>query len=69
MMPEHIAKAHLRGDIHWHDLDYTPLSPMTNCCLIDFKDMLTNGFKIGNAYMTSPNSINVADTSSYANYY
>ena len=60
MMPEHIAKAHLRGDIHWHDLDYTPLSPMTNCCLIDFKDMLTNGFKIGNAYMTSPNSINVA---------
>ncbi|MCT7689257.1 MAG: ATP cone domain-containing protein, partial [Lactobacillus crispatus] len=37
MMPEHIAKAHLRGDIHWHDLDYTPLSPMTNCCLIDFK--------------------------------
>ena len=60
MMPQHIAKAHLRGDIHWHDLDYTPLSPMTNCCLIDFKDMLTNGFKIGNAYMTSPNSINVA---------
>src|SRR5699024_6259354 len=49
MMPQHIAKAHLRGDIHWHDLDYTPLSPMTNCCLIDFKDMLTNGFKIGNA--------------------
>ena len=40
MMPEHIAKAHLRGDIHWHDLDYTPLSPMSNCCLIDFKEML-----------------------------
>lgn len=60
MMPEHIAKAHLRGDIHWHDLDYTPLSPMTNCCLIDFKEMLTNGFKVGNAFMTSPNSIGVA---------
>ena len=60
MMPEHIAKAHLRGDIHWHDLDYTPLSPMSNCCLIDFKEMLTNGFKIGNAYMESPNSIGVA---------
>ena len=29
MMPQHIAKAHLRGDIHWHDLDYTPLSPKT----------------------------------------
>lgn len=60
MMPEHIAKAHLRGDIHWHDLDYTPLSPMSNCCLIDFKEMLINGFKIGNAYMESPNSIGVA---------
>lgn len=60
MMPLHLAKAHLRGDIHWHDLDYTPLSPMTNCCLIDFKEMLTHGFKIGNAMMTSPNSINVA---------
>ncbi len=59
MMPEHIAKAHLRGDIHWHDLDYTPLSPMSNCCLIDFKEMLTNGFKIGNAYMENPNSIGV----------
>ena len=60
MMPEHIAKAHLRGDIPWHDLDYTPLSPMSNCCLIDFKEMLTNGFKIGNAFMESPNSIGVA---------
>ncbi|TSO25659.1 anaerobic ribonucleoside-triphosphate reductase [Lactobacillus sp. LL6] len=60
MMPQHIAKAHLRGDIHWHDLDYTPLSPMSNCCLIDFKELLTNGFKIGNAYMESPKSIGVA---------
>ena len=44
MMPEHIAtRAQLRGDIHWHDLDYTPLSPLTNCCLIDFKEMLGHG--------------------------
>ena len=60
MMPEHIAKAHLRGDIHYHDLDYTPWSPMTNCCLIDFKEMLTNGFKIGNAEVESPHSIQTA---------
>ena len=60
MMPEHVAKAHLRGDIHWHDLDYTPWSPMTNCCLIDFKEMLTNGFKIGNAEVESPKSIQTA---------
>ena len=60
MMPQHIAKAHLRGDIHWHDLDYTPLSPMSNCCLIDFKELLNNGFKIGNASMETPKSIGVA---------
>ncbi|SEM43359.1 ribonucleoside-triphosphate reductase class III catalytic subunit [Ligilactobacillus sp. WC1T17] len=60
MMPEHVAKAHLRGEIHYHDLDYTPWSPMTNCCLIDFKEMLTNGFKIGNAEVESPHSIQTA---------
>lgn len=60
MMPEHVAKAHLRGDIHYHDLDYTPWSPMTNCCLIDFKEMLTKGFKIGNAEVESPRSIQTA---------
>ena len=60
MMPKHVAKAHLRGDIHYHDLDYTPWSPMTNCCLIDFKEMLTNGFKIGNAEVESPHSIQTA---------
>src|SRR5699024_7471776 len=59
-MPEHVAKAHLRGDLHYHDLDYTPWSPMTNCCLIDFKEMLTNGFKIGNAEVESPHSIQTA---------
>lgn len=60
MMPEHIAKAHLRGDIHWHDLDYTPMTPLTNCCLIDFKEMLSHGFTIGNATVESPNSIQTA---------
>ena len=60
LMPQHIAKAHLRGDIHWHDLDYTPLSPMSNCCLIDFDYMLNHGFKIGNAFVEVPNSIRVA---------
>ena len=60
LMPEHVAKAHLRGDIHYHDLDYTPWSPMTNCCLIDFREMLTNGFKIGNAEVESPHSIQTA---------
>ena len=33
---------------------------MTNCCLIDFKGMLNNGFKIGNADVESPKSIQTA---------
>lgn len=60
MLPPLVAKAHLRGDIHWHDLDYSPVLPETNCCLPDFKDMLANGFKIGNAKLASPKSIQVA---------
>lgn len=60
MMPKVVAKAHLRGDIHWHDLDYSPVTPETNCCLIDFDEMLKNGFKIGNAWVDSPRSIQTA---------
>ncbi|MHC5269785.1 anaerobic ribonucleoside-triphosphate reductase [Enterococcus sp. LJL98] len=60
MLPPHVANAHQKGDIHYHDLDYHPYSPMTNCCLIDFKGMLNNGFKIGNAEVESPKSIQTA---------
>ncbi|MBO1305077.1 anaerobic ribonucleoside-triphosphate reductase [Enterococcus sp. 669A] len=60
MLPPHVANAHQKGDIHYHDLDYHPYTPMTNCCLIDFKGMLNNGFKIGNADVESPKSIQTA---------
>lgn len=60
LLPPHIANAHQKGDIHYHDLDYHPYTPMTNCCLIDFKGMLNNGFKIGNAEVESPKSIQTA---------
>jgi len=60
MLPPHVANAHQKGDIHYHDLDYHPYTPMTNCCLIDFKGMLHNGFKIGNAEVESPKSIQTA---------
>ena len=62
MLPPAVANAHLRGDIHWHDLDYTPYMAETNCCLIDFKEMLTNGFCIGNAEVEAAHSIQVAVT-------
>lgn len=60
MLPTHVANAHQKGDIHYHDLDYHPYTPMTNCCLIDFKGMLNDGFKIGNAEVESPKSIQTA---------
>lgn len=60
LLPSHVANAHQKGDIHYHDLDYHPYSPMTNCCLIDFKGMLNKGFKIGNAEVESPKSIQTA---------
>ncbi|MDN6166464.1 MAG: anaerobic ribonucleoside-triphosphate reductase [Tetragenococcus koreensis] len=60
MLPKHVANAHEKGDIHYHDLDYTPYSAMTNCCLIDFEGMFSKGFKIGNAEVESPKSIQTA---------
>ncbi|MGX7195649.1 anaerobic ribonucleoside-triphosphate reductase [Enterococcus olivae] len=60
MLPPHVANAHQKGDIHYHDLDYHPYAPMTNCCLIDFKKMLNEGFKMGNAEVEAPRSIQTA---------
>ena len=60
MLPEHVSNAHQKGEIHFHDLDYSPYEPMTNCCLIDFKGMLKNGFRMGNADIESPKSIQTA---------
>lgn len=60
LLPPHVANAHIKGDIHFHDLDYNPFQPMTNCCLIDIPSMLSEGFQIGNARVESPRSINTA---------
>lgn len=60
MLPPHVANAHTKGDIHYHDLDYHPYAPMTNCCLIDFRTMLAEGFRIGNAQVDPPRSIQTA---------
>lgn len=60
LLPPHVATAHQQGDIHYHDLDYHPYAPMTNCCLIDFQSMFEKGFKIGNAEVDTPKSIQTA---------
>lgn len=60
ILPRDIVRAHDKGEIHYHDLDYAPFFPMFNCMLIDIKGMFTQGFKMGNAEIEEPKSISTA---------
>ncbi len=46
ILPKDIVEAHNKGLIHFHDLDYSPVQKMSNCCLVNLKDMLENGFAL-----------------------
>lgn len=52
--PEYAA-AHVKGDIHIHDLDFYALT-MT-CCQIDLVELFKNGFSTGNGFLREPNGI------------
>ena len=54
LKPEH-AKAHRRGDIHIHDLDFYTLT--TTCTQIDLKKLFHNGFSTGHGHLREPNDI------------
>jgi ribonucleoside-triphosphate reductase len=60
ILPKRISNAHVSGDIHFHDLDYSPLFPIFNCMLIDYEGMLKYGFKMGSADIDTPKSITTA---------
>ena len=60
ILPRDVVSAHEAGEIHFHDLDYSPFFPMFNCMLIDLAGMLTKGFKMGNAEIETPKSISTA---------
>ena len=60
MLPRDVVQAHESGELHFHDLDYSPFFPMFNCMLIDLDGMLTHGFKMGNAEIDTPKSISTA---------
>ena len=62
MLPPAVANAHMKGDIHFHDAEYSPFTAQSNCSLPNFWDMLANGFTLGNAPMASPKSIAIAAT-------
>lgn len=53
MLPKEVTKAHDEGSIHFHDMDYSPLMNMSNCCLANTFDMTTNGFAMGDVAIDS----------------
>ena len=62
VLPKEIAEAHEAGIIHYHDTDYSPVMPMTNCCLINLGDMLQNGTIISGIKINKPHSFRTACT-------
>jgi len=62
LLPQDIVEAHEAGIIHYHDTDYSPVMPQTNCCLINLGDMLQNGTVISGVQIHKPHSFRTACT-------
>lgn len=62
ILPPDIVEAHNKGEIHYHDTDYSPLMPMPNCCLINLADMLQNGTVISETLIEKPKSFRTCCT-------
>ncbi|HWR31652.1 MAG TPA: anaerobic ribonucleoside-triphosphate reductase [Negativicutes bacterium] len=52
MIPEHLSQAHVRGDIHIHDLDF--YGKTLNCVQIPLGRLLQEGFNNGHGYIRPP---------------
>ena len=52
LIPEHMSQAHLRGDIHIHDLDF--YGKTLNCVQIPLGRLLREGFNNGHGYIRPP---------------
>lgn len=62
LLPQDVQKANKIGVIHFHDSDYSPAMPMTNCCLVNLEDMLQNGTVISGVRIDKPHSFRTAAT-------
>lgn len=51
-IPERMARGHIQGDFHIHDLDY--YNKTLNCLHIPLKRLLTEGFNTGHGYIRPP---------------
>lgn len=58
-VPKYLLEAHEEGSIYIHDINYANL-PFFNCMLINYPDMLDNGFEISNTKIETPKSITTA---------
>lgn len=60
-LPERVSAAHVSGDIHFHDLDYTVPGGMFNCMLVDLPFILSrDDFPIGNTRVNRVRSVETA---------
>lgn len=62
LLPKEIVDAHENGVLHFHDMDYSPMQPIFNCCLINIGDMLDNGTCVNGTKIDSPSSFPTACT-------
>ncbi len=62
ILPKKIKEAHEKGIIHFHDTDYSPIMPMTNCCLVNLEDMLQNNTVISGVAIEEQRSFRTACT-------
>lgn len=57
-----VIEAHDKGIIHLHDMDYAIHNAITNCCLINLKDMLENGTVINDVLIEKQKRFTTACT-------
>lgn len=62
LVSEKMQELENKGIAHIHDKDYRINPAMTNCCLVNIKDILMNGTVINDKKIESPNSLRTAAT-------
>lgn len=62
VMPSKLKELHDKGVLHVHDCDYRLMKGITNCGLLNMKDILENGTVINGKLIETPHSLQTACT-------
>lgn len=62
LYPKEVIEAHDKGIIHVNDMDYRAQAGITNCCLINLKDMLQNGTVVNKVKIDKQHKLLTATT-------